>query len=210
MTGPLASLRDFEAEHARLAVDARRTPGRVLQRQPMYQCAQAGIEWRSTSTAALREPGPIAPKTGLVPADHRLGFHEDEHLGPSQPKPPQGEPEQSVGGNDSGTPTTSGKRGQLLPERQVLEHKLGMGEEDGTERADRQYEAADHDGSSVHATGRNVNHSRSDEFWRGTSDHAAQKSLPSVPLSLITEKVQKAKKTAPEACRYEGDRKSVV
>src|SRR5258708_12116136 len=109
MTGPLASLRDFEAEHARLAVDARRTPGRVLQRQPMDQCAQAGIDWRSTSTAALREPGPIATKTGLVPSDHCLGFHEDEHVGPSQPNPPPGESEQSGGGNETGTPTRSGQ-----------------------------------------------------------------------------------------------------
>src|SRR5216684_8648115 len=47
-----AALRDFEAEHAQLAVDARRTPGRVLQCHPMYQGAQAGFDWRSTSTAA--------------------------------------------------------------------------------------------------------------------------------------------------------------
>src|SRR6516165_10303966 len=93
-----AALRDFEAEHAQLGVDARRTPSRVLQRQPMYQCAEAGIDWRSTSTAALRAPGPIATKAGLVPAEHRVGFHEDQHVGPSQPKPPQGEPEQSLGG----------------------------------------------------------------------------------------------------------------
>src|SRR6266852_7451900 len=103
----------------------------------MYQCAQAGINWRSASTAALREPGPITTKTGLVPTDHRLGFHEDEHVGPSQPKPPQGEPEQSVGGNDAGTLTVSGKRGQLLPECQVFEHKVGLGEDDGAEHADR-------------------------------------------------------------------------
>src|SRR5713226_6010132 len=112
-----AALRDFEAEHAQLAVDARRTPGRVLQCHLMYQGAQAGLDWRSTSTAAPREPGPIATKTGLVPADHCLGFDEDEHLGPSQPNPPQGEPEQSVGGNDAGTLPFSCKHGQLLPKR---------------------------------------------------------------------------------------------
>ncbi len=112
-----AALRYFEAEHAQLAVDARRTPGRVLQCHPMYQGAQAGFDWRSTSTAAPREPSPIATKAGLVLADHCLGFDEDKHVGPSQPKSPQGEPEQSVGGNDAGTLTVSGKRGQLLPER---------------------------------------------------------------------------------------------
>ena len=42
--------------------------------------------------------------------DYRLGFHEDEHVGPSQP-------EQPVGGNHAGTLPVSGKRGQLLPER---------------------------------------------------------------------------------------------
>src|SRR6266849_1090653 len=47
----------------------------------------------------------------------RCRFHEDEHVGPSEPKPPQDEPEQSVGSNDAGTVTVSGKRGQLLPER---------------------------------------------------------------------------------------------
>src|SRR5216684_2238794 len=67
-----AALRDFEAEQR--AVDARRTPSQVLQRHPMYQCAEAGIDRRSTSTATLREPGPIAPKTGSVPADHGAGF----------------------------------------------------------------------------------------------------------------------------------------
>jgi hypothetical protein len=92
-------------------VDARRTPGRVLQREPMYQCAQAIIEWWSTWTAALREPGLIATKTGLVPADYRFGFHEDEHVGPSQTKPPEGDPEQPIGSNDPGAPTVSGKRG---------------------------------------------------------------------------------------------------
>src|SRR5216684_1718291 len=50
-----AALRDFEAEHAQLAVDARRTPGRVLQCHLMYQGAQAGLDWRSTSMAVLRE-----------------------------------------------------------------------------------------------------------------------------------------------------------
>jgi len=44
-----------------------------------------------------------------------------------------------------------------------------LGEEDGAERTDRQEEAMDHDGSSVPATGRNVNRSRSEEFWRGTA-----------------------------------------
>jgi hypothetical protein len=66
-----------------------------------------------------------------VPADHRVRLHEDEHIGPSQPKPPQGEPEQSVGRNDAGTPTVSDKRCQLLPELYVLEHKVALGEEDG-------------------------------------------------------------------------------
>src|SRR5260370_9434893 len=47
-----AALRYFEAEHAQLAVDARRTPGQVLQGHPMYQCEQAGIDWRSDSPAA--------------------------------------------------------------------------------------------------------------------------------------------------------------
>src|SRR6266849_505682 len=53
----------------------------------MCQCAEAGLDWRSTSTAALREPGPIATKLAWCQADHCLGFHEDEHLGPSQPAP---------------------------------------------------------------------------------------------------------------------------
>ncbi len=143
------ALRDSETEHAQLAVDARRTPGRVLQCHPMYQGAQAGLDWRSPWTAAPREPGPIATKTGLVPADHRLGFHEDKHVGPSQPQPPQGEPEKSVGGNDAGTLTVAGKHGQLLPEREVFEHKVSLGEEDGAKRTDRQEEATDHEGSNV-------------------------------------------------------------
>jgi hypothetical protein len=53
----------------------------------------------------------------LVPADYGLGFHKDEHVGPSQPKLPEDDPEQPIAGNDARTPTASGKRGQLLPER---------------------------------------------------------------------------------------------
>src|ERR1700732_4259498 len=69
-----ARLRDFKPELEQFAVNAWRTPTRVLHAHPPDQYAQFRVDLRSPSQSA-RLPTPIAKKASPVQTHDRLGPH---------------------------------------------------------------------------------------------------------------------------------------
>jgi hypothetical protein len=74
-----ARLRDLKPELAQFAVDAGRTPKRILDAHPPDQSAQLHVDLRSPSPGA-RLPTPVAKKAGAVPTHERLGPDDGENL----------------------------------------------------------------------------------------------------------------------------------
>src|SRR5258705_6319146 len=74
-----ARLRDFKPELEQFAVNARRTPKRILHAHPPDQSAQLRVDLRSPSQWA-RLPTPVAAKAGPVPTHERLGPDDGENL----------------------------------------------------------------------------------------------------------------------------------
>src|SRR3984893_5553446 len=74
-----ARLRDFKPELEQFAVNAWRTPKRVLHAHPPDQYAQFRVDLRSPSLWA-RLPTPVAAKAGSVPTHERLGPDDCENL----------------------------------------------------------------------------------------------------------------------------------
>src|SRR5450756_625276 len=73
-----ARLRDIKPELEEFAVDARRTPKRILHANLPDQCAEVRLDLRTPSPGA-RLPTPVAAKAGPVPPHDglRLDDHED-------------------------------------------------------------------------------------------------------------------------------------
>src|ERR1700680_3175533 len=74
-----ARLRDLKPEFEQFAVDAWRTPKRILHPHPPDQRAQLRFNLRSSSLWA-RLPTPVAAKAGSVPTHERLGPDDCENL----------------------------------------------------------------------------------------------------------------------------------
>src|SRR5258705_5400473 len=74
-----ARLRDLKPELEQFAVNAWRTPKRILHAHPPDQSAQLRVDLRSRSQWA-RLPTPVAAKAGPVPAHERLGPDDGENL----------------------------------------------------------------------------------------------------------------------------------
>src|SRR6478672_4740058 len=74
-----AGLRDLKPELEQFAVNAWRTPKRILHAHPPDQSAQLRVDLRSPSQWA-RFPTPAAAKAGPVPTHERLGPDDGENL----------------------------------------------------------------------------------------------------------------------------------
>src|ERR1700730_11704294 len=74
-----ARLRDFKPELEQFAVNAWRTPKRVLHAHPPDQYAQFRVDLRSPSQSA-RLPTPVPAKAGPMPTHQRLGSDDCENL----------------------------------------------------------------------------------------------------------------------------------
>jgi len=61
-----------------------------------------------------------------MPADHRLGLHEDDDIDPSRPQAAEGDPEPAVGRGEPRPAPIVGERGELLSEGEVLENEFGV------------------------------------------------------------------------------------
>src|SRR5882672_10111574 len=72
-------LRDLKPELEQFAVNAWRTPKRILHAHPSDQSAQLGVDLRSPSLWA-RFPMPVAAKASPMPTHERLGPNDGENL----------------------------------------------------------------------------------------------------------------------------------
>ncbi len=63
-----------------LAVDAPVSPCRVLGIEAQHELAQLGGRGPASGSSSLAGIGPTACDQSSVPADHRFGFHDQQHL----------------------------------------------------------------------------------------------------------------------------------
>jgi hypothetical protein len=68
-----------------------------------------------------------------MPADDGLGLNEDQGFPPPSPEAMQPYPEEPVGEADSGALDLLAQRGQLLPQREILQREVGPPSEGGPE-----------------------------------------------------------------------------
>ena len=122
------SLGDVKAQHEKLAVNARSTPGWVLRHhaedQPpelpstIFSCRPVFSPSRSCSSTCETQCG----------ANLRLSWANDnERLLPRRPKVASEHPEQFVDGSESGLRMLALQDSQLLPESQVLKEQPSAG-----------------------------------------------------------------------------------
>ena len=92
-----ASLGYVEAQYEQFAVDAGSTPGWVFCHHPEGQIPDF---LRQSFSADLffypRDPAPVEPKSGTMPAHHSFGSDDDERTLPSGPEPVREHPEEFV------------------------------------------------------------------------------------------------------------------
>ncbi len=91
------SLRDVEAEHLQLAMNARRTPRPVLGHHAEDEFAQFPVHTSSAGTRAMsRDPLPVQLEASAMPANYSLGLHQNQRSLPFGPKATQSCPEQLI------------------------------------------------------------------------------------------------------------------
>jgi hypothetical protein len=116
---------DLEAEHKQLAVDARRSPCRVLGGDSTDERSDLRIDrWTSASVSAL--PGPVELEALAMPANHGLGLHEDQGVLPVWPQTAERDPECAVRFRKLGAFGLTSQNGELLSQRKVFESKLPL------------------------------------------------------------------------------------
>jgi hypothetical protein len=118
------SLRNIEAEHLQLTVNARRTPGRVFADHAEDQLAQFQPDALSSYTSSTPgEPRPIHLETYPMPAHNSFRSDENQRLLPSRPEPPQYHPEQFVRRSKPRLRLLPFQSRELLSKGQVLQQQ---------------------------------------------------------------------------------------
>jgi hypothetical protein len=79
-------------------------------------------------------PGPEEPETGAVPLDDGRGLDDEDGRRPASPEAGKQDPEHAVGGPHPWPRRGALEDGQLMPQREVLEHQGAVGP-DRTEEA---------------------------------------------------------------------------
>src|SRR5258705_3010628 len=140
-----AGLSDLKAELEQLAMDARRTPQRIVNAHPPDQRAQVRVDLGPASKGA-GFPTPVMAKAGPMPTHQ--GLRSDDSDGPEHRWKPsiQQDQEQAIPICElDATPHPALQRNQLMTERSVLglksalrlERRDGQGQEEEEERDHR-------------------------------------------------------------------------
>jgi len=91
------SLGYVEAQHEQFAVDAGSTPGWVFCHHPEGQIPDfLRQSFSADRFFHPRDPAPVEPKSGTMPAHHSFGSDDDERTLPSGPEPVREHPEEFV------------------------------------------------------------------------------------------------------------------
>ena len=89
-------------------------------------------------------PGPEELEAGPLPPDHGCGLNDGHRIRPAAPQAGQQDPEQPVGGSQPWTRRGALEDGQLVPQREVLEHQGAAGSQHAEEACDDEGDHAGH------------------------------------------------------------------
>src|SRR5215469_2204432 len=92
-----AGFADIDSQFQQFAMDARRTPQRIIMAHLANQFLRFVRNRRTSHWAVPNLPRPKQPKPLAVPADHRLWPDDYEGGSPTTPKPGQVCPEEAIG-----------------------------------------------------------------------------------------------------------------
>ena len=107
------------------AMNARRTPGRVLGHHAEDELAQFLVHAFSSCMFAMpREPRPVELEASSMPANDSLRLNENQSSLPSRPEAPQHHPEESIGIGKPWPRAMSREDQYLLPQSQVFQEKM--------------------------------------------------------------------------------------
>jgi hypothetical protein len=93
----------------------------------------------------LRISAPIETEAGAVPADHGVGFHQDQDVRPAGPTPPEYGPEESVPGVQSWPRSFPFEHGDLLPEGEDFEGSIASTAKEGSDGHKEREEDMEHE-----------------------------------------------------------------
>src|ERR1022692_2016732 len=95
-------LREIEADLEQFAVNARRSPGRVLGNHAKNQGSNRFAHRLSTShSPGSGHPCPVQPKAGTMPTSDGSRRNQDERVPPARPQLAQHDPEELVPRSES-------------------------------------------------------------------------------------------------------------
>jgi hypothetical protein len=140
------SLRNLEAKHFQLTVNARSSPGRVLDDHTEDEFAQFFADAFSSHLVPMtRKPRPIQLESCPMPANDGLRLDEDQRPSPSRPKPPQDHPEQFVRRSESRLRVLLFQDSALLPKGQVFQHQVAARADRVNEQVEQQLQRTEHE-----------------------------------------------------------------
>jgi len=125
-------------------VDLRSSPTLILLRQSLDQNANLHGNLRSAA-AWPGSPAPIETEAGAVPADHSVGFHENQDVGPAGPTLAESRPEESVHGVQFWTRPFPFQHGDLLSEGEDFERGIASTAKDGSDRHKEREDDLEHE-----------------------------------------------------------------
>src|ERR1019366_6969403 len=101
------------------------------------QLAHFPADWFSSDRlSSSRDPTPVQPKAGPMPANHGLRSNEDQRPLPARPNSSQNDPEQPVDRTQSRARSLCVQSQQLLPKGEVLQEEFFSGAKDGDDPAE--------------------------------------------------------------------------
>ena len=114
------SFREGKAQLLQFRVNLGSAPLGILLRQASDQIPDLSRDpW--LSAARTRPPAPVESKTGAMPADHSLGFDNEEDLGPAGPEAAESHPEPPVASVQGRPRSLAFEHGDLLAQSEDLQ-----------------------------------------------------------------------------------------
>ncbi len=138
-------LRNFEAKHYQLTMNARRTPCGIFSDHAEDEFAQFFVNAFSSHAVPMpREPCPVQPESCSVPTNDSLRLDEDQRPFPSRPKPPQDYPEQFVRSGKARLRMPLFQDGELLSQSQILQKQIAARSRRLKEQDKQELQRAEH------------------------------------------------------------------
>jgi len=139
-------LRDVETQHPQLAMNAGRSPGRVLGHHAEDQIPQLfACRPPSCAPSPSRDPCPIALEPSPVPANNLFGLDDDERPLPARPEPPEYHPEEAIRQSKPWlrVPYLQGR--ELLPQSKDFQEQRPARAEDAGNQTDENTQRSEHE-----------------------------------------------------------------